>query len=923
MPHHSFWKLLLASTAFTTTILPSAAHGQEDTALAPQASDAGAPASDDIVVTGSRIARTGFTAPTPVSVIGTQEFERRAYSNVADALNELPAFRATNTPTAGTASTSSAGFNYADLRGLGSTRTLVLVDGRRHVSTATTGQVDLNLIPTLLIERAEAVTGGASAAYGSDAVAGVVNLILKKRIDGLQGEITSGITDKGDGAEYRISLAGGFGFGGGRGSVVLAGEFLDSDGIGDRFSRDWGRRETALITNPTPGVNGMPARIIADNVHLSTMNPGGLITSGPLRGTTFLPDGTVRQYQYGEVFGNLMIGGDGYGINNFQDVMLKVPVKRGVVFGHAEYEFSDAFNLFVEGSYGRSQTRSVNGYSRDQASLTIQRDNAFLPASVAAAMDDAALSSFVMGRFNIDVGPARPFVRNETMRGVIGARGDLGGSWNWDAYYQYGRNDFRNRVFNNRINRNFFNAIDAVFDDDGNIVCRSTLTDPGNGCIPFNPFGNGASEPSDYLTGTSQYDLVTTQHAAAFNIQGEPFSTWAGPVSIATGVEWRRDRADAVADAGSEANIFHVGNLKAIHGEVEVSEIYAEAVVPLARDLPFAHSLELNGAIRRTDYSTSGGVTSWKLGATYEPVDFLRLRATRSRDIRAPNISELFSSSSLGRGAVINPSTGLAPFANIYTLGNPNLKPERATTTSFGVVFSPRSTSLRASVDYFDIRLNDQIGTLGAQGIVDRCFAGAEEFCDLITIDAANNITDVYNSQLNLFQFKTKGVDFEVSYRTGGLSLRLLATHVIDLITIDTAGSVDRAGQVGASGGIPAWTANANLSYETGPITLNGQLRFIGAGRYDRTLIGPDEDGYSPSLKNSIDDNHVPSVAYVNMSVQYDLERAGGPPVQLFAVVNNLFDKDPPPVPTNAQSTQNQIYDVVGRAIKVGFRFKI
>ena len=919
MSRRNAWKLLLASTFMISPVAVSAQSAGADDEAAPAQEGA----ADEIVVTGSRIARSGFTAPTPVSVIGAEEFEARVHTNVADALNELPAFRATSTPTAGTAGTSSAGFNFADLRGLGSTRTLVLVDGRRHVPTATTGQVDLNLIPTLLIERAEAVTGGASAAYGSDAVAGVVNLILKKKIEGLQGEVAAGISDKGDAAEQRISLAGGFNFDGGRGSFVAAGEYLNSEGVADRFARDWGRRETALITNPNPGANGQPARLIADNVHMSTMNPGGLITSGPLRGLTFLPDGTTRQYQYGDVYGNLMIGGDGYGINNFQDVMLKVPVKRQVAYARAEYEFSKALTLSLEGSYGRSETSSINGYSRDQASLTIRRDNAFLPASVGAAMDQAGITSFTMGRFNIDVGPARPFVRNETLRGVVAAKGAIGGSWSWDAYYQYGRNEFANRVHNNRINQNFFNAIDAVAGPGGTIVCRSTLTSPANGCVPFNPFGDGASTPSAYLTGTSRYDLVTSQHAAAFNVQGEPFSTWAGPVSLAMGVEWRKDRADAVADAGSEANIFHVGNLKAIHGEVEVSEAFAEVVVPLARDLPFARNLELNGAIRRTDYSTSGGVTSWKLGATYEPVDFLRFRATRSRDIRAPNISELFSSSALGRGAVTNPATGLAPFADIFTAGNPALKPERAYTTSVGVVLTPRAFPLRASVDYFDIEVSDQIGTLGAQGIVDRCFAGASEYCSLVTINSSNTITAVYNRQLNLFEFKTRGIDFELSYRTGGLGVRLLATHVIDLVTVDSAGSVDRAGQQGASGGIPAWTANASVTYETGPFTANGQLRFIGAGRYDRTLIGPDEAGYAASLRNSINDNRVPSVAYVNLSLQYDMGRAGGPPVQFFALVNNLLDKDPPPVPTNAQSTQNQIYDVVGRAFKVGVRFKI
>ena len=905
-----------------------------------------------IVVTGSRIARSGFSAPSPVTVLGQELAQQRGLTNVGDALNTLPSFRATNAPATNAIAGGNIGARFADLRGLGSGRTLVLVDGRRFVPSTLSGQVDLNQIPSSLVARSEVVTGGASAQYGSDAVAGVVNFILDKDFTGLRGQVQYGQSDRNDNESYQASLAGGFGLMDDRIHVIASVEYDRNDGVGDCYTREW-CIPSVVVTNSTPGVNGFPGQVIGE-AYLSTASAYGLFTGpAPLRGITFTPDGQPTQFNYGQLPGSFyMLGGSSAGgLNTFlEGVQFVVPTKRINAFAHADIEVTDDITLFGEFSWGETKGSSVGAQKRDiLGGLTIFPDNAFLPDAVRQifVQNDIARANF--GRLETDIGHALNFSTGETKRFVVGAEGNFSNGWAWDIYYQHGT--FRNeaRTENNVIIPNFNAAYDAVIDPaTGLAVCRSTL--PGAapvpnaqpGCQPLNLFGYNRFGPDvrDYVTGTSLGITDSKQDVVAASVQGDLFQLPAGPVSFALGVEYRRDEASAVADPLSQQSLFYANAGANPGGDIEVKEGFLEAVMPVLADMgPFAESLELNGAVRRTNYSTSGMVTTWKVGAVYEPFDFLRLRVTRSRDIRAPNVQELFAPSVYGCcTSITDPRDNSIYFIPTAGGGNTDLQPEKANTFTMGMVFTPQwnwAQGFRFSVDYYDIEIADIITTIGAQTIVTRCEQGAAELCDFVFRDPAGTLLRVRNSSLNLSQLSTKGLDFEADYTLdladisaslpGSLSLRVLATYVDELVSEDTSGAVDRAGMTGwpiqATPGVPHWTGDLTATYETGPLSLTLTGHFIDEGVYDVFSVGPEQDGYDPALRLSIDDNSVPSRFYTGINAQYDLiEREDGRNLQLYAGVSNLFDVDPPIAP-GQQITNTILFDPVGRAYRFGLRF--
>ena len=918
---------------------PAGVEAQQD---ADAAQDA---AAQDIVVTGSRLSATGFNAPTPVTVVGSEEIARQAAPNVAEILNQIPAFRAQSTPSTSAIFASNLGASTADLRGLGANRTLVLIDGRRVVAATTQGgsftpanAVDLNMIPTSLIARTEVVTGGASAAYGSDAVAGVVNIILDTKFEGLRGSIQYGQTHAGDGEDVAASLAYGTSFADGRGHFIIGGDFDDNKGSGDCYSRDWCSESYGTFTNPFYATNGQPATLTVPNIRTALATRGGLITSGPLQGTEFGPDGTTFQHDYGIFYGagiNQIGGGDPRNAF-FEWFKMAAPVRRYSALAHADYEISDSVKVFAEASYSHVFATQLGAQVRDLGSIVIQRDNAYLPASVQDAMDANGITSFTFGRIGDDFGPSRITVKRETYRFVGGLEGTFGNGWRWNTYFQYGRTNYFQSNANNRINDNYARAVDAVRDENGNIVCRSTLTDPDNGCMPLNLFGENNWSPAAlaYSFGTAIQETHLTQKVLSAEISGNLFDTWAGPVSLAFGGEYREDSAHGTADPISTALRFYTSGGAAIDGDINVKEGFVEIGVPLARDMTLLHSLDLNGAVRVTDYSTSGSVTSWKLGATWEPVPQLRLRVTRSRDIRAPNVFELYAPTSTSYQTVLDPANNNAYVLPLTILGgNANLEPEIANTLTIGGVFQPDFWGLdrfRLSVDYYDIKLDGAISTLGSQIIVNLCYQGQTALCQNVVRDADNQLVSIANVNLNLNQLVTRGLDIEAQYRipvgNGEISLRGLATRIFELTTVTPTGSVtDRAGQNGSPtsqpSGVPNWQVNAYVGYTTGPFSGQIQARYISPGTRDNTLIGPEQAGYSTTLPNSTNTNHIGAYWYFNLNAQYDLITDGNRKLQIFGVVNNLTDKAPPPAPSSFGPTNNVLYDVLGRVYRIGVRF--
>lgn len=953
------FRIALLGSVTSMAVLWSAPTLAQDAASSPQSvagdglvqddpasemTDAAPPAGDRIIVTGSRVARDGAEAPTPVTVIGEERFAARATTNVADALNELPSFRASTSPATQQAVAGNIGARVLDLRGLGATRTLVLVDGKRFVPSTQQGTIDINLIPSALVQRAEIVTGGASAAYGSDAVAGVVNFILDRQLEGLKVTAQLGLSQESDNDEQYFSAAYGTSFAGGRGHLLFSAEYANSEGLGDCYSRDWCPNEM-LVGNSPAGFGGFPASLRAGPNQTGNISHDGLITAGPLRGTTFNSDGSLRQYQYGTIYGSnpsplFAVGGEDALYNGFlSGILLIPPVERYTAFASASYELTDSITASLDLSYGRVQGEVFG--SAPRGTYTITRDNAFLPAELAAEMDANGLTSVALGRAFTDVGNPNATSDNQTYRAVASVEGDIGGGWGFDAYYQYGRNDFEQSYTNNMVLSRMALAVNAV--DTGNgAVCRVNAdSDPANdapGCVPFNIFGrgNGSAEALNYVATDGFQTALTNQHVVAATVNGGLFELPGGEFKVAAGAEWRQDSISGQADALSTANAFWSFNGKAIAGKIEVAEGFVEAVAPILSDVSFAELLELNGAIRQTHYtrsnptsaSTDVDVTTWKLGAVWEPFDFLRLRGTRSRDIRAPNLSELFGAVSAGRTTIVDPATnGTQIQITAFQGGNPELAPEKADTWTVGAVLDPAVSfgrRLTLSVDYFDISIEDAVSALGAQTIVQSCFDGDAGLCDLVVRDSGNQLVSVNNALINVGEQKNRGIDFELGYTTfdgpmGSLDLRLLATRYLEL----TIGNIDRAGQTGFRAGtitgVPDWTLDGFLGWKKDALTVGLHGRYISKGVYDVSFIGPDADGYAPTLTNSIDDNTVDDAFTLDLNLGYEVEDG----VELFAVVNNLLNADPP-LAASAQGGTNQVFfDPIGRYFRVGFRARL
>ncbi|MGV2497417.1 TonB-dependent receptor domain-containing protein [Pelagerythrobacter aerophilus] len=929
--------LLYTSVAFAQDASSPATQGLEDNA--PEVAS-GAP-SGVIVVTGTRIQRDGYNAPTPLTVIGTDDIEATAPANIADFVNEIPSVVGSSTPANSNLSMSSglAGLNTINLRSLGSSRTLVLLNGQRSVGSAIGGQVDVNTFPQGLISGVEVVTGGASAAYGSDAVSGVVNFILDDDYTGFKVGAETGITTYGDAPSHRFDATFGTPFADGRGHILLNGELAIREGL-HGVPRDWNDKGWYLVNNPAYAVgNGEPERLVTNMAGLSLATPGGLITSGSLAGTYFGQGGTLGQFDYGTRRDPWIIGGDWAMTQVNDDQSLDPEENRRSVFGRISYQIAPWLNVFGQASYARSRNRGQLGIQRNQGNVTIMADNAFLPDSIRQALADAGETSFRFGTTNADLPVRTNDGKRSVQRYVVGANGEfdlLGKSARWDAYYQLGIAKTREMAVGITNNARLAAATDAVFAPadnalgvaEGTIVCRSSLAEPGNGCIPLNRFGIGVADPDAvaWVVGNPYRNQRFQQDVFAANLSFDAFDLPAGAVAVALGGEHRREKVRGFVDPQYQSGWF-VGNFLPSFGEYSVTEGYLELLVPVL------DSLDVNGAIRATDYSTSGYVTTWKLGATFEPIEGLRFRATRSRDIRAPNLGELFTAGSTRTNTVIDPfnDNQSTPFSGT-SRGNPNLDPEKADQWGVGVVFQPHFVpGFSVSVDYYDIEIDDAIDSLDAQIILDRCYEGVEEYCAAIVRGPNEFGTNlqIFESPFNFAEQRARGLDFETSYSTdvgpGTFSLRGMATLYLEN-TVDNGidPAIDIVGE-NTDGGNPEFLYRMMASWENGPLRLNLVGRGISSGTYDNSYIVCTEGcPESSATGRTINTNHIDGAFYLDASAHHDFA-VGAADLRLFLSITNVLDKDPPVVASGpagsayaTPATNQSLYDLLGRTFRVG-----
>lgn len=891
---------------------------------------------EEIVVTSTRVVRDGYNAPTPTSILGANEIDARAPANVADFVNQLPQMASTNTPRSNISFVSSGviGINAMNLRNLGENRSLVLLDGQRVGASSLTGLVDVNLFPQQLIERVEVVTGGASASWGSDAVAGVVNYVLDKDYEGIKTQVQGGATTYGDNENFNVSFTAGTGFANGRGHFLFSGEVARNNGVRGIGTRDW-YNGAKIIPNPnyTP-TNGEPALLSLPNVgYIATA--GGLINTGPLAGTYFVEGGTPLQLDQGLTSSIYAQGGQWPDTDIGTSGDLEPSVSRQNAFARFSYDLADNVQFFAQGSYGKADAENAT-ISYITFFRIIQPDNAFIPASIAPQVT----TPFALSSFPADVNRVPGTTERESWRAVIGLNGDvnaLGTEWDWEVYAQRTSNDSFASTFI-PINANVTNAIDAVFDPNGVIVCRSTLTDPDNGCVPFNVFGVGVNTDAarNYISGLSWGLNELTQDVIAATVNGDPISSWAGPVSVAAGLEHRREKVTGSNDPLSSTNSYWAGNYKATFGSYDVTEGFIESVIPLAVDQAFAQSLDLNLAVRLTNYSTSGNVTTWKAGVTYAPVEDITLRATSSRDIRAPNLAEYFQAG-LTESAIVNdPETGTSPTIFLIRSGNTDLEPEEADSLGVGLVLTPRFLpGFAASVDYYEIDISGAISSVDAQTAIDQCSEGNTAFCALITRDAGGVITSVALSPVNFASQTARGLDFEASYQRpflgGELGLRFLATRYLENRFDD--GISPPTDTVGTNGyntilknSLPDFRYLASVGWDRDAVALSLSARGFSDGVQNTSYIECTSNCLtSTAVNQTINDNSLPGEVYYDASitVRFSDQFEG------FIAVDNLLDEDPaqvaygPGLSVAPISTNPVLYDVLGRTIRLGFRFEI
>ena len=723
----------------------------------------------EIVVTGSRIRRDTFSSPQPVSVVTAEAIRESGQTSIGDLLLDQPNINPATNSQNSSGTLFLAGQTRADIRGIGPTRTLVLMDNRRlPFSDASSPAVDLNTIPSLMVERIETIAGGASAVYGSEAIAGVVNFIMKKQQDGLEVDLQSGISQEGDGEDFRGGFNWGRKFLDGRLNVLIGGEYAKQDKIMNR-DRDEiypGIRRDTLSTPqtiiPASRSNGSPFATFqliggalgsARSVTRDIRDNGASI----VRLSAACSTGTVQPTCQDE---SLFYTSSLSALQGKSD--------RGVLRTYIDYQLTEDWHAFIDATYVKAHGYGVFGPAFSNAAgggtlpLTLKGDNAFLngPGTTAAQLRAEWLaagktltqgSTAQVGKTFVEFGGRDVKTEREQTRVAAGFAGKFqtfGRDIHVDGYAQYSRLDGTTISYNVPNVLKVQQATDAVLVN-GQVVCRD-VTARAAGCIPFD-LVNGASRESILSTNAlSATDQTVKQTVAGLNFAGDVYDLPAGPIGVAFGFEYRKEESLFVQDALGASGALFFNAIGTRGGQYNVKELYGEIRVPILKDLPFAQELSIEAAGRKSDYSTIGGTDQYSLKLEWAPIKDIRFRATQSTAVRAPNIVELFAPQSrnftttandpcdkdIFRGASpaqqaarrvtcaaaipgYNPLTFVSNFGTgrsslaLLQGGNPNLGPDTAHTFQYGVVIQPRwIPGLSISVDYFKYNLTDVVGTV-------------------------------------------------------------------------------------------------------------------------------------------------------------------------------------------------------------------
>lgn len=933
---------------------------------------------DRMLVTGSRVARPEASATAPITVLDRDALAATGAPRLADALYELPQLGFTSLGRKVTADTvlggiGLAGVSNADLRDLGTARTLVLVNGRRHVgSVEGSTNVDLETIPTDMVERVEIITGGASAIYGSDAIAGVINIILDEDFDGLRTRVRVGQSAKGDGEDALVAVTWGNNFADGRGNITLHANYNDYSEV-DALDRVWSAKARFFARNPAntgPG-DGIPDEVLYENQRFNFSNEAGAIFFGedvdgnfafpPL--VTFDDAGNLIPFDIGTIReGNFSSGGDGLYFQRWQE--LQADGERAQLHLTTRFDVADEHTLFAEAKY--VETDTVNFFDpsfiftaigttalpSQLANPYVTIDNPFIRDDLRAYMEENNLRAVFLERDVAEFGQRAELGERTTQRLVFGSRGYLG-PFEYEASVNWGKTEADLVDVNNLVLANLEAALNVVSDIEGNPRCADPLpagADPD--CVPLNILGPVASpEAEDYVTADTRNLHELEQRVFNFTLTGQlpQLSLKAGDIGYAFGTEYREEESRFDPDPLIESGATFQNQLLPANGEFDVTEFFAEAAIPLLDGVPGVNYLEVDVAARWADYSTIGSDTTWKVGLSYEPIESLRLRATTSKAVRAPNIGELFSTPSqtfeffddpcdareindiadpaIQANRIANCQADGIPADFIFNPiantpgalgGNADLGAEETDAFTVGFVWRPAFVqSLQVSADFISIDIDRAIRFPSLQNILDRCYDAPSldnQFCTLFSRDrndaAGPVIDDFLIAPVNVQAFEYEAVDLNVDYRVpvpetwGGLRLSLKSSHVLtnnDQPFADSPARDDLVGELLT----PEWRHNLSLSYDRGPFDLNWNTIYIGDQQWHDPFVGETSESFDQDTTGT----------YVRHDLQlgYDFPRDW----RLFFGVDNVTDKNPPIV---AQATgRDFIYDRIGRSYYAGF----
>jgi outer membrane receptor protein involved in Fe transport len=946
--------VLLGLAVFASTTAPAQTDAQKD----PYAGDS---VLEEVTVTGTRIKHRDFASPSPLTTISRLEFEYSGQPTLEDYLNQMPQLmpdqsRSVNNGNDGT--------SLLNLRGMGAGRTLVLLNGRRLAPSGVGSAVDVNNLPGVLVDRAEIITGGASTVYGSDAIAGVVNFITRTDFDGLSVEGGYNISEEGDANVYDASVVYGHNFGNGGGNVTAYASYTERDSL---FAS---KRELTRFVWQDDWVSGVLQMGGSSDI------PGGRISrpmadfgDGP-RQVTFDPDGTPRAF---------IIPTDHW---NFQPLnYLQTPLERKALGAMATVNLSGGREAYFEAAYAENDAAVSLAPAPARGTFQVNVDNPLLTPQARELFETQLvenpgdpLVSISYTRRMLELGPRIVESSREYLRLVAGIRGEIGTSWEMDAWVTWTDADevsqFRNDGSLARLQQ-------------GLLVNPATgqCFDPSGGCVPLDVFGEGRLSQAgvDFLRVEGINNTASRQQALASAVfTGPAFDTWAGKAHMAFGAEWRRDEGSFKADdALFTGDTMSFRGAASVNGTEQVYEVYSEAAIPLYDAPELGRSLGLELGARWSDYRNAGSVTTWKAGLDWQVSDTLRFRAMQQRAVRAPNIAELFEQQFVEQGSVVtlnfsDPcSASSDPVANgqadkcvlqglpanqlgvfeatpFYPVdftqgGNPNLTPESSDTTTIGFVITPASVpSLTIAVDYYDLEVTDTIGPIDAMLICFDPLNTGGVFCDNVQRDGTGNVVSVFQPISNRGLQHTDGIDLQVQYDTdlpaswswgdhsAGLRLQAAWTHMFSneaqenvvTDTYDCAGYFAYPCQFllpGANFGasFPENRAITNLTYSAGPLDLHLTWRWIDGMRNAAEWGGPALHDFVPNLAVP----KVGSYSYFDLGLGYrvtdDFELRFG--------VNNLFDKQAPNLSSFAgdHNTDPRLYDVYGRSYFLNLRYQI